>query len=361
MDDPVRVLHVDDDGAFVRMAAARLESEAERLSVETETCPTDALDRLDEGFDCLVVDHDMPVLNGIALLERVRERDSDLPVVLFTGKGSEQVASEAISAGVTDYLQKGGGGNNFTVLANRVLNAVEARRAREQVRRRAAAMDAADEGIAILDETGRYADVNEAYAAVQGTTPAALRGRHWQDTLADDEAGQVERDAMPALADGEPWSGTVDGERADGTHYRKRLSLAPLPDGGHVCVIRDVTEAERRRRRLQEYRRALEKFPDPVAVLDETGQFRFANEALTEFVGRDDATLLGEHFSVVKPSSALDPTREAFERALEAGEPVRLESMLLDADGDPVDCEDQVVPLSDERPRTVAVHHRLAP
>jgi hypothetical protein len=45
--------------------------------------------------------------------------------VLFTGKGSETVASEAISAGVTDYLQKGTGTDQFVILANRIENAVE--------------------------------------------------------------------------------------------------------------------------------------------------------------------------------------------------------------------------------------------
>jgi len=363
--DPIHVLHVDDDAAFVDLAAVRLERERERLSVETETDPLDALDaldapdRTDEGVDCLVADYDMPGLDGIELLDRVRETRPDLPVVLFTGKGSETVASDAISAGVTDYLQKGGGPSQFTVLANRVVNAVEARRAREGVRRRAAAMDAAEEGIAILDETGRYTAVNEAYAEIQATDPSALRGRRWQHTLADEEVERVERSALPALDDGETWSGVVDGERADGTRYRKRLSLAPLPGGGHVCAVRDVTDEEARRRRLRDYRRVVEAFPDPVAVLDETGQFRQVNEALTEFVGRPEPDLVGAHCSTVKPPAAHEPTEAALARALERGETVRLESTLLAADGTPVDCEDRIVPLSGERRRTAAVHHRV--
>ncbi len=61
----------------------------------------------------------MPGQDGIEFLESVRAIDEKLPFILFTGKGSEEVASEAISAGVTDYLQKHQGTDQYTMLANR--------------------------------------------------------------------------------------------------------------------------------------------------------------------------------------------------------------------------------------------------
>jgi DNA-binding NtrC family response regulator len=48
----------------------------------------------------------MPGVDGLEFLASVREEYPDLPFILFTGKGSEEIASEAISRGVTDYLQK---------------------------------------------------------------------------------------------------------------------------------------------------------------------------------------------------------------------------------------------------------------
>lgn len=79
----------------------------------------------DAEFDCVVSAHEMPGRNGIEFLELVREEYPDLPFVLFTGKGSEAVASDAISAGVTDYLQKGSGTEQYELLANRIVNAVD--------------------------------------------------------------------------------------------------------------------------------------------------------------------------------------------------------------------------------------------
>lgn len=66
----------------------------------------------------------MPGINGIEYLEAVREDYPNLPFILYTGEGSEAVASEAISAGVTEYLQKESGTSHYEVLANRIRNAV---------------------------------------------------------------------------------------------------------------------------------------------------------------------------------------------------------------------------------------------
>ncbi len=130
--DRIRVLHVDDDPAFADLAATYLEREDDRIRVETATDADDGLDRLADEFDCVVSDYDMPGTNGIEFLETVRETHPDLPFILYTGKGSEEVASEAISAGVTDYLQKRSGTEQYALLANRLTNAVEQAQARRQ-------------------------------------------------------------------------------------------------------------------------------------------------------------------------------------------------------------------------------------
>lgn len=125
----IHVLHVDDDPSVADVATAFLEQKDDRFSTETAIRASEGLDQLSEGeFDCIISDYDMPGQNGIEFLRAVRERYPDLPFILYTGKGSEAVASEAISAGVTDYLQKGTGTEQYQLLANRVHNAVRARR-----------------------------------------------------------------------------------------------------------------------------------------------------------------------------------------------------------------------------------------
>jgi PAS domain S-box-containing protein len=124
--ESIHVLHVDDESDIAELTAEFLERDDERFTVDTATSASDGLDRLtDTDYDCIVSDYDMPRQDGIDFLEAVRERHSDLPFILYTGKGTGVIASEAIAAGVTDYLQKGSGTDQYTVLANRITNAIE--------------------------------------------------------------------------------------------------------------------------------------------------------------------------------------------------------------------------------------------
>ena len=132
--ETIVVLHVDDEPDFADLAADALVELDGRFEVVTANSAEAGLDRFESrDVDCVVSDFDMPGLDGIEFLEAVRDRRPDLPFVLFTGKGSEEVASEAISAGVTDYLQKEVGLAQYEVLANRVGNAVSRHRTRRNL------------------------------------------------------------------------------------------------------------------------------------------------------------------------------------------------------------------------------------
>ena len=122
----IRVLHVDDSSEFADLTASFLRRSDVSVAVTTSTNPENALERFrEETFDCVVSDYDMAGLSGLELLEAVRAIDPDVPFILFTGKGSETIASRAISTGATDYLQKTSGTDQYAVLANRIENAVE--------------------------------------------------------------------------------------------------------------------------------------------------------------------------------------------------------------------------------------------
>ena len=124
--DRYRILHVDDNPEFVELASEFLEHEDDMFDIGTETSAHDALDRFSaENLDCIVSDYDMPGTDGLEFLRELRTRYPDLPFILFTGKGSEEIAGEAISAGVTDYLQKGRDTSQYALLANRIRNAID--------------------------------------------------------------------------------------------------------------------------------------------------------------------------------------------------------------------------------------------
>ena len=134
---PIRVLHVDDEPAVTDITKSFLERDGDDFVVETETDPREAIDRIQSDgprIDCVVSDYRMPRMNGLELLEAIRGYGIELPFILFTGRGNEEIAAEAIASGVTDYLQKGGS-EVYPILSNRIENVVETHRQQRELDR----------------------------------------------------------------------------------------------------------------------------------------------------------------------------------------------------------------------------------
>lgn len=206
----IRVLHVDDQVDMTELVKIYLEREDPQISVECSTDPTEALGIIrNNSIDCVVSDYDMPQLDGIELLRSVREEGNDVPFILFTGKGSEEVAGEAISAGVTDYLQKGGQSSRYTVLANRIANSVEQYRARKRVEK-------AEEKLSLIAEksddilfmfSGDWSEllfINSAYERIYGGSIEKLREqpKSFLEQIHPNDQEKA-RQSMEKLAEGE--------------------------------------------------------------------------------------------------------------------------------------------------------------
>ena len=121
----IQILHVDDDPSIVNLTGTFLEREDDRFTIETATSADEGLERIhDRPPDCVVSDYNMPGTDGIEFLRALRKEHPNLPFILFTGKGSEEVAGDALRAGATDYIQKQSGSEQYELLANRIENAV---------------------------------------------------------------------------------------------------------------------------------------------------------------------------------------------------------------------------------------------
>ncbi|WP_247003752.1 bacterio-opsin activator domain-containing protein [Halosolutus gelatinilyticus] len=135
MTQPITVLVVDNEPGFADLAGTMLEREHDAIESVAATSAEEALSILEQqGVDCIVSDYEMPTITGLELLERVRDDDPDLPFILYTGRGSEELASEAIAAGVTQYFQKEPGEERYALLANQITNAVTQYRTETELR-----------------------------------------------------------------------------------------------------------------------------------------------------------------------------------------------------------------------------------
>lgn len=294
----ITVLHVDDEPDLAELAAEFLERENDRITVETATNVSEALDSLvRHDVDCIVSDYDMPGQDGIELLDTVREEYPDRPFILYTGKGSEEIASRAIRAGVTDYLQKEAGTDDYTILANRIVNAVEHYRANSEIERQrdlfAKTQKIANVGAWEYDiETDTFYNTDEVLRIHGLSTDASFDAERSVAHYHPDDRPTI-REAFQQVVDtGEPYDlelRLID-DNGDQRWVQTRAE-SQTEDGEIVRVrgtIQDITD---RKRREQELETVFQRMDDAVFVHTEDGSFIFINQTAIARYGYPESEL----------------------------------------------------------------------
>ncbi len=130
----MKVLVVDDDIHFLDQAKKYLKKEKDDLEVETVSSAEKALDIFEENIhDAIVSDYMMPDMDGIEFLKKIRqEKESSVPIIIFTGKGREEVAMKALNLGADRYFTKVGDPKSiFGLIADAIVQEVDHRETAE--------------------------------------------------------------------------------------------------------------------------------------------------------------------------------------------------------------------------------------
>lgn len=99
------VLLVDDEQEFLDVLKERLS--ARGMEVSTETSAREALKRIEsELFDALILDLQMPGIDGLEALKRAKKARPELQVILLTGHATVEKGVEAIKLGAMDFIEK---------------------------------------------------------------------------------------------------------------------------------------------------------------------------------------------------------------------------------------------------------------
>lgn len=102
---PDVILLVDDDAAVRN--ALKFSLEMEGFSVRLYPTPEDLLAETNlPAVGCLVIDYRMPDIDGLELVERLRNRGVALPVLLISGRVTRSLRDRASGLGVRDVLEK---------------------------------------------------------------------------------------------------------------------------------------------------------------------------------------------------------------------------------------------------------------
>jgi PAS domain S-box len=343
-EDIIRILHVDDQLDFAEMTTTFLERENDRFDTEIVASASDGLARLaDSPFDCIISDYDMPRMDGIDFLETVREEYPDVPFILYTGKGSETVASEAISAGVTEYLQKSSGTEQYELLAHRITNAVDQSQTEQRLQ---TLFDRFSQPIVEVQyeaDEPIITHVNSAFEDVFGYEANTLIGDSLDTHIVpDNRTDEVTAINHRVQTDGglkqiETVRETVDGPR------KFLVQIAAYDDGsGGFASYTDITDRSERRetlKRNQDLLRHTEQLAD-VGGWEadmETGELRWTQ---------------GTHaIHDINPDEEFEPSIETAIEFYHPDDQAKIKTAVSDCrtHGDPYDIELRLITAEDEQ------------
>jgi PAS domain S-box-containing protein/putative nucleotidyltransferase with HDIG domain len=136
------------------------------------------------------------------------------------------------------------------------------RRSENHIRRQTDAIEAAIDGIALLNEDGEYVYLNQAHVRIYGYENAEeLVGKSWRILYDADELQRLDEEVIPKIHQEGYWQGEALGMKKDGSKFPQGLSLTALHGGGLICVVRDITERKQaeveRQRILDSLRKAV--------------------------------------------------------------------------------------------------------
>ena len=269
--ETISVLYVDDAPGLLDLAKIYLEKND---GFRVTTCE-DALRALDlmttEDFDVIVSDYQMPNLDGIQFLKRIRAKDSNKPFIIFTGKGREEVVIDALNNGADFYIQKGGHAKpQFAELAANIRYAHQRRWTEKAMMRQSKAMEASIDGIAILDDAFHHVYANQSYSQIFGYDSLdEINLVDFKDLFYDQE-GRLSIVLQSSPMDRGRFQGQISGLKKDGTEIPLDMSMTALDDGGSVVVIRDITE-------LVEAETDIKRQSENISIVNEV--ITYANQA----------------------------------------------------------------------------------
>jgi PAS domain S-box-containing protein len=247
----IQVLHVDDDEDHLMISKRQIEKFDPLINMNFISSPSDVLELL-ESFDCIVSDYKMPNFDGVQLAFTIRET-SDIPIILYTGHGSEEVASAAFEAGVDGYIWKESSASHYQVLSKRIRMVVEkyelVRNLRASEAKFRAIAERSFDVIYTSDMNGNVTYISPAVERLGGYKPMDVIGNSFKKYVTGFEGAR--RSFSKIIKSISKEGLELEFICETGEHKPIEINISPIVDGDRVVgtqgIIRDISFRRNRR------------------------------------------------------------------------------------------------------------------
>jgi len=296
--------------------------------------------------DLVITDYHLRFSDGIEVLERVRARWPEVPVIMVTGTGTEEVAVEALQAGLDDYILKHHTARLGSAARKALRQRADARAARAALAESEERFRAlANSSSLLIWISGADAEViffNLGWFAFRGRAAEQELGFGWLEGVHPDERDAAEAQMLAYEASRRPYTQRYRMLDANGEYRTVIDSASPrfAPDGaflGYAGTTVDITDQLRAERKQLEAEMllttALDAAPVGLGFVDTELFYVRVNRTLAEFHRSTPDEHLGKRVGEILERLGVDVEAE-YRRVLETGEAVSGVEVVVSADGE---------------------------
>ncbi len=243
----INILLVDDDTEYLNLEEIFLRKVNPLFNPVGVESAGHALERIrDDGFDVIVSDYMMPDTDGLEFLRILREEyRTDIPFIMLTGRGREEVAMKTLNLEGDRYIQKGGAPKaQFAVLAQAIEQEIEHYKTKKKLAITKHSVDKASDGIFWVDSEGKFLYTNERVSSRLGYDSDGLKEMYVWDIDPDYPKGRRKKNWDRLKEKGYIKTESVYVAR-DGTQIPVEIYSNYIEHDGNemeIAFVRDITE-----------------------------------------------------------------------------------------------------------------------
>ena len=296
----IRVLHVDDEPSILEISKQILMDMDSNFEIDHAYCVDEAFKKLAaRDYDAIISDYEMPLKNGLQFLKELREQKNEIPFILFTGKGREEVAVTALNTGADGYYSKLGSPETiYGELIHGIRQSVNRKKSELALACSEAKFKVYVENspvaVFVANAEGKYEYVNEAASKLLGYSREELLEMCIPQIIFKQEKFEDLKKFARVKEAGQSLSETSLKTKG-GLPVYVILNSVKLPDGKLMAICENITERKKDEKavRMSEarYRHLADSLPEIVFETDTNGKIIYVNESAFEITGYTKADI----------------------------------------------------------------------
>ncbi|HTY74568.1 MAG TPA: PAS domain S-box protein [Candidatus Nanoarchaeia archaeon] len=344
----IRVLHVDDDTSLLEISKQILDDMG-YFDISHANSVDEAFKKLKtQSFDIVISDYEMPQKDGLQFLKELREQKNDIPFILFTGKGREEVVIQALNLGADNYVNKQGSPETvFGELTHHIRSSVERSKAKLQYTNDAMALRSIEEAITCSDANYIITGWNKSAEEMYGLQRHEAIGRRIDDIFKNIHVDPPLDLVLCSVKEKGHFRGEAIFQNKKGEKRIGELDIVSIYSDnqkfkGNVAICHDITERKKTENALREseekFRSLAEELPNMIFI-NQFGKVVYANRKCEEIMGYSKEEFYDPAFnflSLVDPQST-EILRISFSKHLKGEEVLPYEYYLETKDGKRID------------------------